>query len=84
MLAQLGYELAPVPDVHLCCGAAGTYALLQPELAARLQQNRVAALESGLPEAVLTANVGCQTQLAAAAGVPVRHWIVDLDARLGG
>ncbi len=84
VLAQLGYELAPVPDVHLCCGAAGTYALLQPELAARLQQNRVAALESGLPEAVLTANVGCQTQLAAAAGVPVRHWIVDLDARLGG
>jgi glycolate oxidase iron-sulfur subunit len=84
VLAKLGYELTPVPDVHMCCGSAGTYALFQPDLAERLKQNRVTALQSGLPEAVLTANVGCQTHLATAASVPVRHWIVDLDARLGG
>jgi glycolate oxidase iron-sulfur subunit len=83
VLAKLGYELAPVPDVHMCCGSAGTYALFQPELSERLKKNRVTALQSGLPEVVLTANVGCQTHLATAASVPVRHWIVDLEARLG-
>ena len=82
VLAKLGYELAPVPDSHLCCGAAGTYALTQPELAERLKKNKVTALQSGLPEAVLTSNVGCQTHLASGATVPVRHWIVDLEARL--
>jgi glycolate oxidase iron-sulfur subunit len=82
VLAKLGYELAPVPDVHMCCGSAGTYALFQPDLAERLKLNRVTALQSGLPEAVLTANVGCQTHLATAASVPVRHWIVDLESRL--
>ena len=82
VLAKLGYELAPVPDVHMCCGSAGTYALFQPELSERLKKNRVTALQSGLPEVVLTANVGCQTHLASGATVPVRHWIVDLEARL--
>ena len=82
VLAKLGYDLAPVPDVHMCCGSAGTYALFQPELSERLKKNRVTALQSGLPEVVLTANVGCQTHLATAASVPVRHWIVDLEARL--
>ncbi|HSD43746.1 MAG TPA: glycolate oxidase subunit GlcF [Burkholderiales bacterium] len=84
VLARLGYELAPVPDSHMCCGAAGTYALTQPELAERLKKNKVTALQSGLPEAVLTSNVGCQTHLASGATVPVRHWIVDVDGRLGG
>jgi glycolate oxidase iron-sulfur subunit len=82
VLARLGYELAPVPDAHMCCGAAGTYALFQPALSERLKKNKATALQTGLPEAVLTANVGCQTHLATAASVPVRHWIVDLDARL--
>jgi glycolate oxidase iron-sulfur subunit len=82
VLARLGYELTPVPDAHLCCGAAGTYALFQPELSERLKKNKATALQTGLPEAVLTANVGCQTHLATAASVPVRHWIVDLEARL--
>ena len=82
VLAKLGYELAPVPDAHMCCGAAGTYALTQPELAERLKKNKVTALQSGLPEALLTSNVGCQTHLASGATVPVRHWIVDLEARL--
>jgi len=82
LLARLGYQLTPVPDAHLCCGSAGTYSLTQPELSARLKQAKLAALQSGLPELVLTANVGCQTHLAAGAAVPVRHWIVDLDERL--
>jgi glycolate oxidase iron-sulfur subunit len=82
VLARLGYRLTPVPDVHLCCGSAGTYSLTQPELSSRLKANKLAALQSGLPELILTANVGCQTHLAGGANVPVRHWIVDLDGRL--
>jgi glycolate oxidase iron-sulfur subunit len=84
LLARLGYELVPVADAHLCCGAAGTYAITQPELSERLRRNKLAALETGRPDAVLTSNVGCQTHLAAGATVPVRHWIVDLEARLAG
>ena len=82
LLTRLGYALAPVPDVHLCCGSAGTYSLTQPELSARLKANKLAALQSGMPDLVLTANVGCQTHLAGGANVPVKHWIVDLDERL--
>ena len=82
LLARLGYELMPVPDSHLCCGSAGTYSLTQPELSAQLKKNKVAALQSGLPDLILTANVGCQTHLASGASVPVKHWIVEIDERL--
>jgi glycolate oxidase iron-sulfur subunit len=82
LLAKLGYELTPVPDAYMCCGSAGTYSITQPELSTRLKHDRLRALQSGTPEAILTANVGCQTHLASEAAVPVRHWIVDLDARL--
>jgi glycolate oxidase iron-sulfur subunit len=83
LLARFGYQLTPVPDVHLCCGSAGTYSLTQPELSAQLKANKLAALQSGLPALILTANVGCQTHLASGANVPVTHWVVDLDERLG-
>jgi len=82
LLAQLGYDLASVPDAHLCCGSAGTYSLFQPEYSEQLKKNKLAALQSNDPQLVLTANVGCETHLATAAGVPVKHWIVDLDERL--
>jgi glycolate oxidase iron-sulfur subunit len=84
LLATLGYDLALVPDAHLCCGSAGTYSLFQPEYAEQLKRNKVAALQSNDAELVLTANVGCETHLATAAGVPVKHWVVDLDQRLSG
>jgi len=82
LLAKLGYDLAYVPDAHLCCGSAGTYSLFQPEYAEQLKKNKVTALQSNAPELVLTANVGCQTHIASGATVPVRHWVVDLDERL--
>ncbi len=83
LLTAAGFELAPVPDAHLCCGSAGTYSILQPELSTQLQQNKLAALQSGAPEAILTANIGCQTHLAVGSAVPVRHWITALEDRLG-
>ena len=83
VLTALGYALTPVPDSHLCCGSAGTYSLLQPELSARLGGNKVVALESGKPEVILTANIGCQAHLQSATALPVRHWIEALDEALG-
>ena len=74
LLARAGFELVNVNDAHLCCGSAGTYSLLQPRLAGRLRDNKLANLMAGEPDAIVTANVGCQTHLAAAAGVPVLHW----------
>ena len=82
LLRGVGYQLTPVPDAHLCCGSSGTYAITQPALSDQLKRSKLDALESGTPEAILTANVGCQTHLATAARIPVTHWIVDLDRRL--
>jgi glycolate oxidase iron-sulfur subunit len=79
LLARLGFELSPVPDSHLCCGSAGTYSILQPGLSGRLLADKVAALESGAPAVIATANIGCQLHLAGAARPPVRHWIELLD-----
>jgi glycolate oxidase iron-sulfur subunit len=79
LLADLGYELTPVPDAHLCCGSAGTYSILQPELSRQLQANKIAALTSGRPAAILTANIGCQAHLQGVTELPVRHWIEELD-----
>jgi glycolate oxidase iron-sulfur subunit len=75
MLHEAGYELTSVPDAHLCCGSAGTYSMLQPTLAEQLKQNKIAALTSGEPDIIATANVGCQTHIAAGAKLPVLHWI---------
>ena len=79
LLADLGYSLTDVPEAHLCCGSAGTYSILQPELSQRLLENKVAALESGAPTAILTANIGCQMHIQSATSLPVRHWIEALD-----
>lgn len=83
ILARLGFEQTPTPDAHLCCGSAGTYSITEPALAATLRRNKIASLESGRPELIVTANIGCQNHLAAAASVPVRHWIELVDAHLG-
>jgi glycolate oxidase iron-sulfur subunit len=79
LLTSLGFELAPVRDAHLCCGSAGTYSLLQPELSQKLLANKLAALTTGAPKEILTANVGCQSHLQSGTALPVRHWIEALD-----
>jgi glycolate oxidase iron-sulfur subunit len=83
VLRAAGYELAAVPDAHLCCGSAGTYSILQSRLAGELRRNKLAALESGKPGVIVTANIGCLTHLAAGTATPVRHWIELLDEALG-
>jgi glycolate oxidase iron-sulfur subunit len=80
LLERLGFNLTFVPDGHLCCGSAGTYSLTQPELARQLRDNKMNALESGYPEVIVTANIGCQSHLDGAGRTPVRHWIELVDA----
>jgi glycolate oxidase iron-sulfur subunit len=82
LLKDLGVELVPVADAHLCCGSAGTYSLLQPELSARLLKNKVAALTRSAPREIVTANVGCQSHIQSATSLPVRHWIELVDELL--
>lgn len=75
LLEDLGFRLTRVPDAHLCCGAAGTYSILQGGIADRLRRDKVRALASGGPALIATANIGCLLHLRKAAGVPVRHWV---------
>ena len=82
VLSRLGFNLTAVPDAHLCCGSAGTYSITQPELSQRLRDNKMNALESGRPEVIATANIGCQTHLAGAGRTPVRHWIELIEEAL--
>ena len=84
ILERAGFELTPVGDPHLCCGSAGTYSILQPELSRELLARKIGNLEAHRPEAIATANIGCFAHLATSASVPVRHWIQLLDAGDGG
>jgi len=83
LLRDLGFKLTAVPDAHLCCGSAGTYSIFQPELSQRLQTNKQAALLSGAPEEIVTANIGCLTHLQSGIDKPVRHWIELVAERIG-
>jgi glycolate oxidase iron-sulfur subunit len=82
ILTRLGFELTPVVDSHLCCGSAGTYSILQSELSQQLLDNKLAALQAGEPELIVSANVGCQLHLQSGTSRPVRHWIELLDEAL--
>ena len=79
LLSAAGYQLAAVPDAHLCCGSAGTYSILQPKLSRQLLANKVAALESGSPQVIATANIGCLAHIQTGTELPVRHWVELLD-----
>jgi glycolate oxidase iron-sulfur subunit len=75
ILRRCGFSLTPVADAHLCCGSAGTYAILHPILARRLRQDKLAALGEGAPGVIATANIGCLSHLQSGTDLPVRHWI---------
>lgn len=82
ILQAAGFELSYVANAHLCCGSAGTYSILQPELSQQLLKNKLAALESRNPDHIATANIGCLMHLKSGAALPVKHWIELLDERL--
>ena len=79
LLTQLGFILTPVDDAHLCCGSAGTYSLLQVEIADQLRTQKLDKLQQNQPELIATANIGCLLYLQEKSNVPVVHWIELLD-----
>jgi glycolate oxidase iron-sulfur subunit len=84
LLAAAGFEPIDVPEGHLCCGSAGTYNLLQPEIAAALLDRKLANIASTRPDLVASGNIGCITQLASRCDVPVVHTVELLDWATGG
>jgi glycolate oxidase iron-sulfur subunit len=82
MLTAAGYRLTPVPDGHLCCGSAGTYSILQPELSKQLLANKVANLQSGGADVIATANIGCLAHIQSGTALPVRHWVELIEEQL--
>lgn len=75
ILTHAGFQLTPVTDRHLCCGSAGTYSITQPTIANQLRTHKLDALNAGAPDAIVTANIGCQLHLDSASDIPVHHWI---------
>lgn len=82
LLAKLGFELAEVSNGHLCCGSAGAWSVMQPEMSSRLRARKLSDLKASEPDAIVTANIGCQLHLESHAGIPVTHWITLLDSML--
>ncbi|MHB0972896.1 MAG: glycolate oxidase subunit GlcF [Thiobacillus sp.] len=79
LLTDAGFELTPVAEKHLCCGSAGTYSILQPEIASQLKTRKLGHLQAGAPELIATANIGCLAHLQSGTTVPVKHWVELLD-----
>ncbi len=84
LLQKAGFDVVDVPEGHLCCGSAGTYNLLQPELAEALKDRKLHNIASVKPAIVAAGNIGCITQLGAGASVPVVHTVELLDWATGG
>jgi glycolate oxidase iron-sulfur subunit len=82
-LATLGFDVGvPADEDHLCCGSAGTYALLQPKLAYALRDRKLQGLSALQPQVVVSANIGCIQHLQSGTGTPVKHWVEVLDDAL--
>ncbi len=84
LLTAAGFQVREVPEGHLCCGSAGTYNLLQPEIARQLRDRKVANIESTAPDAIATGNIGCMTQIASGSRIPILHTVELLDWATGG
>ncbi len=84
LLRQAGFVVKDVPEGHICCGSAGVYNILQPEIAGRLRARKVARIESVKPAAIATGNIGCITQIARGTQIPVVHSVELLDWASGG
>ena len=84
LLRRAGFEVMEVPEGHLCCGSAGTYNILQPEIAEKLKARKVANIEQLAPQAIATGNIGCITQIGSGTDIPIVHTIELLDWAYGG
>ncbi|HHC29891.1 MAG TPA: glycolate oxidase iron-sulfur subunit, partial [Rhodobacterales bacterium] len=84
LLKRAGFEVVEPENSHLCCGSAGTYNLMQPEISAELKRRKVETLEARTPEVIAAGNIGCMVQIGSGTDVPVVHTVELLDWALGG
>ncbi|WP_020591186.1 glycolate oxidase subunit GlcF [Kiloniella laminariae] len=84
LLSKVGFVVRDVPEGHLCCGSAGTYNIMQPELANKLRDRKVRNIESLQPDIIATGNIGCQCQISGGTDLPVVHTVELLDWATGG
>jgi glycolate oxidase iron-sulfur subunit len=84
LLSKSGFVVKDVPESHLCCGSAGTYNILQPDIASRLRDRKVANIAMVKPDMIAAGNIGCMVQIAGGTSVPVVHTIELLDWATGG
>ncbi|MES2813259.1 MAG: glycolate oxidase subunit GlcF [Pseudomonadota bacterium] len=84
LLKRAGFEVVEPADSHLCCGSAGTYNLLQPEISADLKRRKVRTLEAKAPQVIAAGNIGCMMQIGSGTAVPVVHTVELLDWATGG
>ena len=84
LLKGMGFEVVEPADAHLCCGSAGTYNLMQPEIAGKLKARKVRTLEAKGPDVIAAGNIGCMMQIGSGTGVPVVHTVQLLDWATGG
>lgn len=84
LLRRAGFEVVEVPEGHICCGSAGTYNILQPEISQRLRDRKLANIATTAPRLIATGNIGCITQLGLKSSVPVVHTVELLDWAYGG
>jgi len=84
LLRRAGFDVVEPADAHLCCGSAGTYNLLQPEISAKLKARKLRTLEAKTPEVIAAGNIGCIMQIGSGTDVPVVHTVELLDWATGG
>jgi glycolate oxidase iron-sulfur subunit len=84
LLRDAGFIVKDVPEGHICCGWAGTYQVLQPELSRRLRDRKVANIESLRPDIIAAGNFGCIGNIADGTGIPIAHTVELLDWATGG
>jgi glycolate oxidase iron-sulfur subunit len=84
LLRAAGFTVLDIPESHICCGSAGTYSMLQPEMSGQLRERKARNIESVKPDVIATGNIGCITQIAQATGIPIVHTVELLDWATGG
>jgi glycolate oxidase iron-sulfur subunit len=84
LLCKIGFVVKDVPEGHLCCGSAGIYNILQPDIARRLRDRKVGNIEGIAPDMIAAGNIGCITQIAAGTAIPVVHTVELVDWATGG
>lgn len=84
LLEMLGFTVREVPEGHICCGSAGIYNVLQPKIARRLRDRKIANIDKTSPDLIATGNIGCATQIASGTNVPIVHTIELIDWATGG